>query len=400
MSEFEAYLDTELAILRNNSLIREFRDVDSAQGTTIRIGEQDYLNFSSNDYLGLADHPALKEAACAAIEEFGAGAGSARLICGNQRIHTELEEALAAFKGVEAALVFSTGYAAALGTISALLTKSDILIVDKLVHACIVDAARLTGCRLRVFRHNDISDLESKLKWARGKHPSSKILIATESVFSMDGDLAPLLNIVELKERYGAWLMVDEAHATGLFGSHRRGVVEEFDLSDRVEIQMATLGKAVGASGGAICGSRSLIDLLINKARPFIYSTAPTPAAAAVAKAGIQLLAGAEGETRRQRLWAMVDQLKNMFLSIGKPPGLVRAPIIPIICGESDAALAMSEDLFAQGIMVPAIRYPTVRKDEARLRFTITSDHTLEHLAQLEAALTSADPNSEAQPDA
>lgn len=396
MAEFEVHLNTELATLRDNSLFRELRSVGSAPGAMIRIGDQDYLNFSSNDYLGLANHPVLKEAAQTAIEEFGAGAGSARLICGNQRIHVELEESIAAFKGVEAALVFNTGYAAALGAISSLLTKSDVLIIDKLVHACVVDAAKLTGCKLRIYRHNDLEDLERKLKWAREKHPSAHILIATESVFSMDGDIAPLLNIVELKERYGAWLMVDEAHATGLFGSHRRGIVEEFELSDRVEIQMATLGKAVGASGGAICGSRSLIDLLINKARPFIYSTAPPPAAVAAAKAGIQIIAGSEGETRRQRLWAMVDHLKNMFLAVGKPPGLVRAPIIPFICGESDAALSMSSKLFEQGIMVPAIRYPTVRRNEARLRFTITAEHGLEHLEQLQTGLTTKEEDADA----
>ncbi len=236
-----------------------------------------FLNFSSNDYLGLASHPTLNEAVIKAIKKYGAGSGASRLICGSLAPFHELEEALAAFKGTEAALGFSTGYAAAIGTIGALLGKDDIIVIDKLVHACIVDAARLSGAKLRVFAHNDLNDLEDILKWANKKklqvaNCKSQILIVTESIFSMDGDAAPLREIVMLKEKYGAWLMVDEAHATGLYGKNRRGLAEEFEVSDRIEIQMGTFGKAVGASGGYICGSRSLIDFLVNRARSFIFS--------------------------------------------------------------------------------------------------------------------------------
>ena len=222
--------------------MRELRRVDSAQGPRIEIGGRALLNFSSNDYLGLANHPALKEASIKAVEKFGAGAGASRLICGSLAPFHELEETLSAFKGTEAALSFSTGYAAAVGTITALLGKDDIIIVDKLVHACIVDAAKLNGAKLRVFDHNDLNDLEEILKWAtsevRSKKSENRTLIVTESIFSMDGDAAPLAEIVALKEKYGAWLMVDEAHATGLYGTNRRGLAEELGVSDRIEIQM------------------------------------------------------------------------------------------------------------------------------------------------------------------
>ncbi|HEY4984471.1 MAG TPA: 8-amino-7-oxononanoate synthase, partial [Verrucomicrobiae bacterium] len=295
MNDFDRELNQRLAALREQGLHRELRRVDSPQGPRIEIGGRMLLNFSSNDYLGLANHPALKAAAIKAVEKFGAGAGASRLICGSLAPFHELEETLAAFKGTEAALSFSTGYAAAIGTITALLGKDDIIIVDKLVHACIVDAARLCGAKLRVFAHNDLNDLEEILKWADSRRQSwssipraaglsgntlkrelqqPRTLIVTESVFSMDGDHAPLREIVELKNKHGAWLMVDEAHATGLYGKNRRGLAEELGMSDRIEIQMGTLGKALGASGGYICGSRVLIDYLVNRARSFIFSTA------------------------------------------------------------------------------------------------------------------------------
>ncbi|MBI3878374.1 MAG: 8-amino-7-oxononanoate synthase, partial [Verrucomicrobia bacterium] len=291
MDSFDNELNQRLASLREQGLWRELRRVDSPQGPRVEIAGRSLVNFSSNDYLGLANHPALKEAAIKAVEKFGAGAGASRLVCGSLAPFHELEETLAAFKGTEAALTFSTGYACALGTITALLGKDDIIILDKLVHASIVDAAKLSGAKLRIFRHNDLNDLEAKLRWAsdskpRTTHHAPRTLVVTESVFSMDGDLAPLRNIVELKEKFGAWLMVDEAHATGLFGEHRRGLVEEFGLSGRVEIQMGTLGKSVGASGGYICGSRALVDWLVNRARSFIFSTAPVPSSAASARAG------------------------------------------------------------------------------------------------------------------
>jgi 8-amino-7-oxononanoate synthase len=261
---------------------RELRRVDSPQVPRARVAGRELLNFSSNDYLGLANHPLLKEAAIKAVEQFGCGSGASRLICGSLAPHHELEEALAAFKGVEAALSFSSGYAAAVGTICALMGKDDVLALDKLVHASIIDAARLSGAKLRIFAHNDLNELEEILKWAGGRTAAPlprrpRVLIVTESVFSMDGDHAPLRETVQLKETYGAWLMVDEAHATGLFGRARRGLAEELQVSDRIEIQMGTLGKALGSSGGFIAGSRPLIELLVNRARTFIFPPRPCP---------------------------------------------------------------------------------------------------------------------------
>lgn len=393
MTDFNAQLAVELAALRKADLLRELRRVESPAGTRACLGGRELLNFSSNDYLGLANHPALKEAAVCAAKKFGAGAGASRLVCGSLAVHHELEEALAAFKGAEAALTFSTGHAAALGAITALLDRGDLLILDKLVHACIVDAAKLSGAKLRVFRHNDLNDLEAKLKWAAkqrsavsGQRPA-RTLIVTESVFSMDGDLAPLRDLVELKERFGAWLMVDEAHATGLFGKRRSGLVEEFGLTGRVEIQMATLGKAVGAAGGAISGSRNLIDLLVNRARSFIFSTAPVPAAAAAASAGLKVIESSEGEARRERLWLLVEQLKRVLIEASFPPPAVRAPIIPVAMGAEARAMRFAEALRKAGVFVPAIRYPTVARGAARLRFTVSAEHTAEDLAALAKAL-------------
>jgi len=393
VTDFDFQLAAELASLREADLLRELRRVGSLAGTRVTLDGRGLLNFSSNDYLGVASHPALKEAASMAVEKWGAGSGASRLVCGSLAVHHELEEALAAFKGTEAALTFSTGYAAAQGAITALLGKGDVLIVDKLVHASIVDAAKLSGAKLRVFRHNDLNDLEAKLRWAakqppsRTTHHAPRTLIVTESVFSMDGDLAPLRNLVELKERFGAWLMVDEAHATGLFGERRSGLVEEFGLTGRVEVQMATLGKAVGAAGGAICGSRKLVDLLVNRARSFIFSTAPVPAAAAAARAGLEVIQSPEGEARRERLWLLVEELKRVLIGAGLPPSAVRAPIVPVLVGAEARAVRLADALRASGVFVPAIRFPTVARGAARLRFTVSAEHTAEDLAALAGAL-------------
>src|SRR5256885_2312813 len=296
MSGFEQELSQRLAAIREQGLYRELRRVDSPQLPHIQVSGKTLLNFSSNDYLGLANDPLLKEAAIRAVERYGAGSGASRLICGSLAPHHELEQTLAAFKGAEAALVFTTGYATAIGAIGALLDAHDVIVIDKLVHACVVDAARLCGAELRVFAHNHLDHLGKILQSAHRRNAGlsgkrrPRILIVTESVFSMNGDFAPLREIVELKEKHGAWLMVDEAHATGLYGPHRRGLAEEFGLSEQVEIQMGTLGKALGASGGYICGSRALIDCLVNRARSFIFSTAPVPAAATAGPAGILLV--------------------------------------------------------------------------------------------------------------
>ena len=388
MNDFDRELTQRLVALREQGLLRELRRVDSSQSPRIQIAGQTLLNFSSNDYLGLAAEPALKDAAAQAVARYGAGAGASRLICGSLAPHHELDEALAAFKGAEAALSFSTGYAAAIGAISALLGKDDFIVLDKLVHACIVDAARLSGATLRVFAHNDLDDLEAKLKWAAAKTAGGKarVLVVTESVFSMDGDHAPLREIAALKEQYGAWLMVDEAHATGLYGAHRRGLAEELGVSNRIEIQMGTLGKALGASGGYICSSRPLVDYLINRARTFIFSTAPVPAAAAAATAGIRFVASSAGEERRSKLWQNVASLQS---TINHQPSTAQSAIIPILIGDEAKTVAAAAALRDRGIFIPAIRYPTVARGQARLRLTITAAHTHADLAELLAALQS-----------
>jgi 8-amino-7-oxononanoate synthase len=399
MSDFERELTQRLAAIRQQGLLRELRRIDSPQTPRLEMGGSTLLNFSSNDYLGLANEPALKEAAVKAVERYGAGAGASRLICGSLAPHQELDETLAAFKGTEAALSFSTGYAAAIGAICALLGKDDFIILDKLVHACIVDAARLCGAKLRVFAHNDLNDLEAKLEWVseRVQSPKSKIqsregrtLVVTESVFSMDGDHAPLRELVELKERYGAWLMVDEAHATGLYGAHRRGLAEELGVSSHIEVQMGTLGKALGGSGGYICGSRTLIDYLINRARTFIFSTAPVPAAVAAATAGIRFVQSSAGEDRRRKLWQSVSVLSPAINNQLAPPSTTRSAIIPIMLGAESKAVEAANALRERGIFIPAIRYPTVARGQARLRLTLSAAHTDADLAQLLAALKSA----------
>lgn len=386
MNSFTDELNRRLAALREQNLFRELRRVDSPQGVRIEFGGQSFLNFSSNDYLGLANHPALKEAAIGAVSEFGAGAGASRLISGSLAPLHELEEALAAFKKTEAALTFSTGYAAALGTITALLGKDDIIILDKLVHASIVDAARLSGAKLRVFDHNDLNDLEKILQWANEKSSSrqSRVLVVTESVFSMDGDRAPVREIVALKEKYGAWLMVDEAHATGIFGRNGSGLADELGVSRQIEVKMGTLGKAIGASGGFICGCRALVDLLVNRARSFIFSTAPAPAAAAAALAGVQLIQTREGENLRTRLQHHITELKS---ALHAPHSVMESAIIPLILGNEAAAVTAAANLREQNIFIPAIRYPTVARGSARLRITLTAAHTADDITTLIRAL-------------
>ncbi len=407
---FDEELVRRLAQLRDQGLHRHLRRIDSPQGPRIKVGGQALLNFSSNDYLGLAAEPALIAAARQALEQYGAGAGASRLICGSLAPHHQLDEALAAFKGAQAALSFSTGYAAALGTIGALVGKGDIVILDKLVHACIVDAARLSGAKLRIFGHNDTADLERVLEWTEERigrqegpefevqsalPPSggSSVLIVTESIFSMDGDQAPLRQLVALKEQYGAWLMVDEAHATGLYGPNGRGLAEELGVSHRIEVQMGTLGKALGAAGGYICGSKTLIEYLVNRARSFIFSTSPVPAAVAAATAGLRFIQSAAGHERRNLLWQRVSQLRSFLANQDRWPCPSSPPcaIIPLMLGDEDRAVRASAALRNQGIFVPAIRYPTVPRGQARLRLTLTAAHTAADLEQLLAALRTLD---------
>jgi 8-amino-7-oxononanoate synthase len=403
MSAFIEELISRLSDLRQQNLFRELRRVDSPQSPHLTIDGQSFLNFSSNDYLGLANEPALKEAALEAIGRYGAGAGASRLVCGSLGPHHELDEVLANFKGTPAALAFSSGYAASTGTIGALMDSNDVIVLDKLVHASIVDAARLCGAKVRVFGHNNLDDLEKILRWADKRHATPPVvqterkphtLIVTESVFSMDGDHAPLREIVALKDQFGAWLMVDEAHATGLYGSARRGLAEELGVAARIEIQMGTLGKALGSSGGYICGQRPLIDYLINRARPFVFSTAPVPAAAAAATAGVRFVESASGEERRNKLWSNVEAFHRAGKLEGKSGGTERrykhSAIIPIMIGEESRAMKIATALREQGIFIPAIRFPTVAHGQARLRVTLSATHQAEDIARLLVALQSA----------
>ncbi len=385
MSAFESDLRKRLRTLEEQSLLRELRCISSPQAIRIKLGNRELLNFSANDYLGLATHPQLKAAALEATERFGTGSGASRLISGSLEPHHLLERELAAFKKAEAALVFSSGYATALGTITALLGKDDIIVLDKLVHASIVDAARLSGATLRIFRHNDLDDLERILRWARARLVgSSTVLVATESVFSMDGDAAPLREIVDLKRRYGAWLMLDEAHATGLFGPHLRGLAEEFGVASEVEVQMGTLGKALGSAGGYIAGCQALIDYLVNKARSFIFSTASPPSVSAAARAALSLVASSEGLARVEKLRRNIELLRGGFPFADSAP---YAPILPLIVGGEGDALKLAAKLREKGIFVPAVRYPSVPKGKARLRFTLSSAHTPEEIEFLRNAL-------------
>ena len=380
---FDSQLQEQLSTLEFHGLRRSLRVIESSQGTLIRIEGRDLVNFSSNDYLGLASHPALAEAMAEAARRSGTGATASRLICGTHGEHAALEEELAASKGTEAALVFSTGVAAATGTIPALVGRGDVVILDKLAHACLIDGAHASGAKMRVFPHNDLAKLESHLKWARQTHPEGRMLIVTESVFSMDGDLAPLREILELKECHGAILLLDEAHAVGVRGSGAQGLAGELGLADRIEIQMGTLGKALGVSGGYIAGSRTLIDFLINRARSFIFSTAPSPAVAAASRASLRIVQSAEGEALRARLRKNIALLSSLL-------GTARAEsaIIPLILGSEERALEEAARLFETGFFVPAIRYPTVPKNTARLRITLSAAHTPDQIRGLTRAMS------------
>jgi 8-amino-7-oxononanoate synthase len=379
----ESSLDNELKakkeLRERTNLQRVLRQLESPSGALIIINHRTLLNFSSNDYLGLSQHPALKAAAIEAAEKYGAGSTSARLVCGTLPVHRELEETIARFKKTEAALAFNSGYAAAIGAITAVVGADDTIILDKLSHASLIDGARLSRAQLRVFRHNNPEHLQLILKSTREKKPTGRILIITESIFSMDGDAAPLTEIVDLKNQYDAWLLVDEAHALGVLGPNRRGLAEQLEVSDQIEIQMGTLGKAAGASGGFIAGSEMLIDHLINSARSFIFSTAPIPAAAAAAAAGIKIIASEEGETLRLKLLRNVATLHAHFGRSASPC----TAIIPIILGEESKALEKSKQLFHEGFFVPAIRYPTVARGQARLRVTLSAAHSTDQVERL-----------------
>ena len=371
MSDLNDQLSADLEKIRGDDLYRTLRTVASAQGPRIILAGREFLNFSSNDYLGLANDPILKQAATAAIEQYGVGAGASRLISGNLEPYDTLEAKLAQFKNKEAAIVFGSGYAANVGTITALVGAGDVVILDKLNHASIIDGARLSGAAIRVYPHKNLQKLEAILEHTEKYR---RILIVTETVFSMDGDLAPLAEIVELKEKYGAWLMIDEAHATGLYARHRRGLAEATGVEEKIDITLGTLSKALGCAGGYVAGSRTLIDYLRNRSRSLIYSTALPPATAAAASAAVDFVMSDAGHERRDQLWRNVSDLKNGLSALGFE-NQSRSAIIPVIVGSEVAAIDLSRKLFDRGIYVPAIRFPTVPKGKARLRVTVTAGH-------------------------
>jgi 8-amino-7-oxononanoate synthase len=371
----------QLGALRARSLDRHLREIRSSQGTVVDIDGKQLINFASNDYLGLASDPHLREAATKAIAEFGVGAGASRLISGTHSSHVRLEAALAKWKGTEAALSFGSGYAAAVGAIPALVGKNDITLLDKLCHASLIDGAKLSAATLRIFPHNHLGKLKSLLGWGCRKNPTARILIITESVFSMDGDRAPLREIVELKKNFRAQLLLDEAHAIGVIGPNGRGLAAEENLSPEVDVQMGTLSKALGVSGGYICGPRNMIEWLINRARSFIFSTAPPPALAAAANAAVDFLSSPEGEKRRRLLWRNIDILAE---ELQVRPA---SPIVPWIIGDEQATLAAARSLQDDGFFVPAIRYPTVAKGSARLRVTVSAAHEEAELRSLGVAV-------------
>jgi 8-amino-7-oxononanoate synthase len=378
------FLEKELESLHEAKLYRSLRTIHSDQDSLITTGDRQFINFSSNNYLGLANHPRLKEAAIAATERFGTGSGASRLITGSMQLHHELEKKLARFKGCEAALVFNSGYHANLGVLTSLLGEGDVVFSDELNHASIVDGCRLSRAKVQVYRHGDVGHLEELLTVGTGFPPSGHRLIVTDSIFSMDGDAAPLKELAGLAERYDAWLMVDEAHATGVFGPTGKGLVEELlnvGATGRspLLIQMGTLGKALGSFGAYVAGSRSLIEFLINKARPFIYTTALPPGVLAAALAAIEIV---EQEPERCiRLWENVEYLCSKIEEKRK------SPIIPWVVGDSQKVLELSEQLFEAGLWVTAIRTPTVPRGTERLRITLMATHTREQIDQLVKAL-------------
>jgi 8-amino-7-oxononanoate synthase len=383
---FEDFLERELAATASAGLMRRLAEGSGSQVPRAVRGGRRVVKFSSNDYLGLASHPALREAAMREWERGGFGAGSSRLICGTLEAHLELEEALATFKGTEAALSFGSGYAAATGTIPALCGKDDVIILDKLCHACLIDGARLSGASIRVFPHNDIGRLEAHLRWAARTRPSARVLIVAESVYSMDGDTAPLRDILDVKERHGAWLLLDEAHGVGVLGPGGRGTASEDWAAGRIEVLMGTLGKALGAHGAYIAGSRRLRELLVNRARTFIFSTAPPPPVAAAARCAIGIVTSDEGRDLMTGLRANIGFLCEALGLAEESP----AAIIPLVIGAEQDAVEASSALMRAGFYVPGIRFPTVPRGKARLRFTVTASHFAGDIAKLGAAVADA----------
>ncbi|MBK1829300.1 8-amino-7-oxononanoate synthase [Verrucomicrobiaceae bacterium R5-34] len=335
------------------------------------------VNFCSNDYLGLAKHSAVVSAYQHAVGEYGAGSTASRLVCGSLAPHRELEQFIAEAKGTEAALTFSTGYATSVGVLSALLQKGDTVILDKLCHASLIDGARLSGAKIRVFPHNHLEKLEHLLaRCSAQAQADSRLLVVTESIFSMDGDRAPLQEIAALTKQYRSLLLVDEAHALGVLGKSGMGLAEELGLCGEIDFHMGTLGKAGGVAGGYLAASRSWVDLLINRSRSFIYSTAPPPAQAAASLAALQIISSEEGAQLREKLWSNIRHFEQQVPQVSP----ATSSILPLMVGEAERALELSQQLRDSGFLVPAIRYPTVPRNTARLRFTLSAAHTTQEI--------------------
>lgn len=364
-------LQAQLKNLDVAGLLREMRAIQSAQDRLVVIDGKEYTSFCSNNYLGLANHPKVKQAAVRAIEKYGWGAGASRLVSGNFELHEKLEQKIARFKSCEAAIVFPTGYMANVGTITAIVGAGDAVICDRLNHASIIDGARMSQARLFVYKHCDCQSLEEALK----RTPKyRRRLVVTDSVFSMDGDVAPLDDITALAHKYEAILMVDEAHAVGFLGEGGRGAVEHFGLEGKVDIIMGTLSKAVGGIGGYVAGSSTLITFLRNKARSFIYTTALPTAACAASIAGIEIIE--QNPQLIERLRQNSHRLRSKLIALGIDIRNSTTQIVPIITGKTKAALELSKKLFQAKILAPAIRPPTVSRGQSRIRISLMAQHT------------------------
>jgi glycine C-acetyltransferase len=373
-----SYLTDQLNALRAAGTYQHLRQLESPCEPISKFDGKEVINLASNNYLGLANHPKLVDAECTAARLYGAGSGAVRTISGTMSIHMELERRIAQFKNVEACVVFQSGFAANAGTVSAILTPDDHIISDELNHASIIDGCRLSKAKIHVFRHRDAAHAEEKLA-ALKDIPGHKLLI-TDGVFSMDGDIGVLDSLTALAEKYGAIMMVDDAHASGVLGRNGRGTVDHFGLHGRVHIQVGTLSKAVGVLGGYVCGSRDLIDFLYHRARPFLFSTSHPPAVAAACIAAFDIL---EQEPERiDKLWSNTRYFKEGLHACGLSTGQSETPITPIMVGEAATAHAFSRALFDEGLYATGIGYPTVPQGKARIRTIVTSAHSEELLSR------------------
>jgi len=370
-----AYLTPELDSLREQGLYRKLRILEGRQQATTQFDGRSVVNLSSNNYLGLTTHPKLIEAAIQAIRDFGVGSGSVRTIAGTMTLHMELERRLAVFKQTEAVVVFQSGFAANAGTVSSILTKEDVVISDSLNHASIIDGCRLSRAAIKVFPHKDVDAARAILK---DLPASQRKLLITDGVFSMDGDLGPLPALCDLAEEFGCIMMVDDAHASGVFGRNGRGTVDHFNMHGRVDIQVGTLSKAIGALGGYVAGSKDLIDFLCHRGRPFLFSTSHPPSVAATCLAALDVL---EQEPEIiDRLWDNTRFFKAGLVAMGFDTGISESPITPVFAGEGSRAMKLSDRLFEEGVFAQGIAFPTVAKDKARVRTNVTATHTKDEL--------------------